>query len=214
MLNLLTSETGRKAEVSKLEALRGKSKRLKDFEDLPLFGMSRKGTIHEGKKVHQNLLAMEALSDPKVKSRLQAAILGRGGSKVDLDLDFIRKVDHPAIRVNYDTGNAWYYSKGQIDPVEELGVLAPVVAHVHVKTPKIVDGLLRWVALGDGVLDLPAMARVLKERLPGVPVSYELSPRQRSRDFEPRWRTPEIPPLPELRDTIARSLGALEAVLS
>jgi sugar phosphate isomerase/epimerase len=129
-------------------------------------------------------------------------------------LDFIRELNHPAVRVNYDTGNAWYYSKGQIDPVEELALLAPVVAHVHVKTPKIVDGLLRWVALGDGILDLPALARVLKGQMPGVPVSYELSPRQRSRDFEPRWRTQEIPPLEELRALIGQSLRALERVLA
>lgn len=139
------------------------------------------------------------------------------GDLLDRDqqvLDFIREVNHPAIRVNYDTGNAWYYSKGQINPVEELALLAPAVAHVHVKTPKIVDGLLRWVALGDGELDLRGLARVLKERMPGVPVSYELSPRQRSRDFEPRWRTPEVPPLSELRDMIRRSLQALERVLA
>ena len=129
-------------------------------------------------------------------------------------LDFIREVDHPAIRVNYDTGNAWYYSKGAINPVEELALLAPVVAHVHVKTPKIVEGLLRWVALGDGELNLPGLARVLRERMPGVPVSYELSPRQRSRNFEPRWRIPEVPPLAEIRETIARSLKALEMVLA
>ncbi len=128
-------------------------------------------------------------------------------------LDFIREINHPAVRVNYDTGNAWYYSKGAIDPVGELALLAPVVAHVHVKSPKIVEGLLRWVALGDGVLDLPGLARVLKERLPGVPVSYELSPRQRSRDFEPRWRTPDVPPLAEVRDAITRSLVALRRVL-
>jgi sugar phosphate isomerase/epimerase len=129
-------------------------------------------------------------------------------------LSLVREVNHPAVRVNYDTGNAWYYSKGTIDPVEELALLAPVVAHVHVKTPKIVDGLLRWVALGDGILDLPALARVLKERLPGVPVSYELSPRQRSRDFEPRWRVPEVPPLAEIREIVSRSLGALQRVLA
>jgi sugar phosphate isomerase/epimerase len=128
-------------------------------------------------------------------------------------LDFIREVNHPAIRVNYDTGNAWYYSRGAINPVEELALLAPVVAHVHVKSPKIVDGLLRWVALGDGILDLPALAQVLKDRLPGVPISYELSPRQRSKDFEPRWRMPEIPPLAELRASIAQSLQALERAL-
>ena len=129
-------------------------------------------------------------------------------------VDFIRQVGHPAVRANYDTGNAWYYAKGKLDPVEELASVAPVVAHVHLKTPRLDDGLLRWVALGEGVLDLPAAARVLKERLPGVPVSYELSPRQRARDFEPRWRVPEIPPLAEIRETIRRSLLALERLLA
>ena len=28
-------------------------------------------------------------------------------------LDFIREVNHPAVRVNYDTGNAWYYVRGE-----------------------------------------------------------------------------------------------------
>ena len=129
-------------------------------------------------------------------------------------VDFIRQVGHPAVRANYDTGNAWYYAKGKLDPVEELARVAPVVAHVHLKTPRLDEGLLRWVALGEGILDLPATARVLKERLPGVPVSYELSPRQRARDFEPRWRAPEIPPLAEIRETIRRSLLALERLLA
>jgi len=128
-------------------------------------------------------------------------------------LDFIREVNHPAIRVNYDTGNAWYYSKGAINAVEELAILAPVVAHVHVKTPVVEDGLMRWTTLGEGSLDLPGITRVLKEQMPRVPVSYELSPRQRSRDFEPRWRAPEVPPLPEIRGMITRSLRALERLL-
>jgi sugar phosphate isomerase/epimerase len=129
-------------------------------------------------------------------------------------LDFIRAVDHPAVRVNYDTGNAWYYSKGAVDPAAELALLAPVVAHVHVKTPKVVDGLLRWAALGDGRLDWAGLARVLRTRLPGVPISYELSPRQRSRDFEPRWRAAEVPALHELRGLIAQSLAAIQAALA
>jgi sugar phosphate isomerase/epimerase len=129
-------------------------------------------------------------------------------------VDFIREVGHPAVRVNYDTGNAWYYAKGGVNPVEELAEVAPVVAHVHLKTPQVDEGMLRWVALGEGRLDLHAAGRILKERLPGVPVSYELSPRQRSRDFEPRWRTPEVPPLEEIRGFIRRSLEALGRVLA
>lgn len=129
-------------------------------------------------------------------------------------VQFIREVGIPVVRANYDTGNAWYYSKGQINPAAELAEVAPVVAHVHLKSPKIMDGLLRWVALGEGELDLGGAGRVLREKLPGIPVSFELSPRQRSRDFEPRWRTPDFPSLPEIRGIIARSLRSLERVLA
>jgi sugar phosphate isomerase/epimerase len=129
-------------------------------------------------------------------------------------IQFIQQIGIPAVRVNYDTGNAWYYAKGQIDPVAELAEVAPVVAHVHLKSPKIMDGLLRWVALGEGELDLAGAGRILRDRLPGIPVSFELSPRQRSRNFEPRWRAPEVPPLPEIRGIIDRSLKALRARLT
>ncbi|HSB71644.1 MAG TPA: sugar phosphate isomerase/epimerase [Candidatus Methylomirabilis sp.] len=128
-------------------------------------------------------------------------------------VEFVQAVGSPAVRANYDTGNAWYYAKGGIDPAAELAEVAPVVAHVHLKAPSVEEGMMRWVALGEGVLDLPAVGRVLRTRLPGVPVSIELSLRQRSRDFEPRWRTPEFPSLPEIRGIITRSLRALERIL-
>jgi sugar phosphate isomerase/epimerase len=137
-------------------------------------------------------------------------LVDRGRQIVEL----IRAVGSPAIRANYDTGNAWYYSKGTVNPAEELAEAAPVVAHVHLKAPAVEDGVMRWVALGEGLLDLQAVGRVLRDRLPGVPVSIELSLRQRSRDFEPRWRTPEFLPLPEIRDIIARSIQSLDRVLS
>lgn len=129
-------------------------------------------------------------------------------------VEFVQAVGNPAIRANYDTGNAWYYAKGGLDPAEDLAEVAPVVAHVHLKAPRMDDGMMRWVALGEGILDLPAVGRVLRERLPGIPVSIELSLRQRSRDFEPRWRAPEIPSLPEIRGIVTRSLQALHTALS
>jgi len=129
-------------------------------------------------------------------------------------VEFIEGIGIPAVRANYDTGNAWYYAKGGLDPAGELHEVAPVVAHVHLKSPQITDGLMRWVALGEGELNLPAVGRVLQDRLPGIPVSFELSPRQRSRDFEPRWRAPDIPALPEIRGVIARSLSSLAKALA
>ena len=128
--------------------------------------------------------------------------------------DFIEAVGIPAVRLNYDTGNAWYYAKGELDPAAELAEVAPVVAHVHLKTPRVEEGVMRWVALGEGVLNLPAVGRALRDRLPTIPVSIELSLRQRSRDFEPRWRTPDFPSLPEIRGIITRSLQSLDRVLA
>jgi sugar phosphate isomerase/epimerase len=127
---------------------------------------------------------------------------------------FIEEVGIPAVRANYDTGNSWYYAKGELDPAAELAEVAPVVAHVHLKDPRIEDGLMRWVALGEGALNLPAVGRILRDRLPGVPVSIELSLRQRSRDFEPRWRTPDVPPLSEIRGIITRSLKAAQGAVA
>ncbi len=128
-------------------------------------------------------------------------------------VQFIQGIGNPAVRCNFDTGNAWFYAKGALDPAAELNEVAPVVAHVHLKDPRVEDGLMRWVALGDGVLDLPAVGRILRHRLPHAPVSIELSLRQRSRYFEPRWRTPETPLLLEIRNFIRRSLEALHRAL-
>ena len=129
-------------------------------------------------------------------------------------VEFIGEIGIPAVRVNYDTGNAWYYAKGELDPAAELAEVAPVVAHVHLKDPLVEDGVMRWVALGEGVLDLPAIGYIVRDRLSTIPMSIELSLRQRSRDFEPRWRTPEVPSLSEIRGIISRSLTAVQGAVA
>jgi sugar phosphate isomerase/epimerase len=129
-------------------------------------------------------------------------------------VEFIGEIGIPAVRVNYDTGNAWYYAKGGLDPAAELAEVASVVAHVHLKDPWVEDGVMRWVALGEGVLDLPAIGHILRDRLSTIPMSIELSLRQRSRDFEPRWRTPEVPSLSEIRGIISRSLTAAQGAVA
>ena len=128
-------------------------------------------------------------------------------------VQFIQGIGNPAVRCNYDTGNAWFYARGALDPAGDLDEVAPVVAHVHLKDPRLEDGLMRWVALGDGTLDLAAIGVLLRTRLHEVPVSIELSLRQRSRNFEPRWRTAETPSLSEIRKIIRRSFEALHRAL-
>lgn len=43
-------------------------------------------------------------------------LVNRGRQIVQL----IESIGIPAVRLNYDTGNAWYYAKGTLDPAEEL----------------------------------------------------------------------------------------------
>ena len=45
--------------------------------------------------------------------------------------DFLEKLHHPALGVNFDPANMILYGKG--NPVEAVGVLGPWIKHVHIK---------------------------------------------------------------------------------
>ena len=64
-------------------------------------------------------------------------------------LDLMAEVDHPHVRLNFDTGNIAYYNDGA-DPVAELERVAPLVRNVHLKDNR--GRLEDWYfpALGDG----------------------------------------------------------------
>jgi L-ribulose-5-phosphate 3-epimerase len=67
----------------------------------------------------------------------------------DAMLALMAEVDHPHIRLNFDTGNIAYYNAG-MDPVAELARVAPLVRNVHLKDNR--GGFEDWYfpALGDG----------------------------------------------------------------
>lgn len=50
----------------------------------------------------------------------------------DAMLRLMDELDHPHVRLNFDTGNIAYYNPGA-DPVAELERVAPLVANVHIK---------------------------------------------------------------------------------
>ena len=59
------------------------------------------------------------------------------------------ELDHPRIRLNFDTGNIAYYNQG-FDPVEELEKVKHLVRSVHLKDNR--GGFEDWYfpAVGDG----------------------------------------------------------------
>src|SRR5262249_46751878 len=78
-------------------------------------------------------------------------------------LELMSELDHPSVRLNFDTGNIAYYNSG-IDPVDELRKVAHLVRSVHLKDNR--GGFEDWYfpALGDGgAVDFTQVRLVLDE---------------------------------------------------
>jgi L-ribulose-5-phosphate 3-epimerase len=67
----------------------------------------------------------------------------------DAMLSLMAELNHPHVRLNFDTGNIAYYNRG-VDPVNELERVAHLVRNVHVKDSR--GGFEDWYfpALGAG----------------------------------------------------------------
>lgn len=75
----------------------------------------------------------------------------------------IEAINHPNIRINYDTANVYYYNEG-IDSVAELKKLIDYVGAVHLKETN--GGYKTWhfPALGKGIVDFPTIFSTLAAR--------------------------------------------------
>lgn len=69
-------------------------------------------------------------------------------------------VNHPAVGVNFDTANVYYYNHG-VDTVEEVGKVATSVVSVHLKDTMGGYRDARFPRFGKGVVDFAGVFRVL-----------------------------------------------------
>jgi sugar phosphate isomerase/epimerase len=77
---------------------------------------------------------------------------------------FLEKVNHPAIKVNFDPANMILYGKG--NPIAAVKVLAPWIRHVHIKDAIASATPGQWgreVAWGDGEVNSEAFLTALDE---------------------------------------------------
>ena len=76
----------------------------------------------------------------------------------------IARARSAALKINYDPGNvAWLKNR---DPLDELAVVAPWIANVHVKDLRPLTrgaGFPEWVPAGEGMIDYAAHFRGLHE---------------------------------------------------
>ena len=94
------------------------------------------------------------------------------GTNGRIHLETMRAIDHPNIRVNFDTGNITYYHEGA-DAVEELRQIAGYVATVELKDHN--GALETWVfpPLGQGIVDFKGTLSVLDAHGYTGPVTLE-----------------------------------------
>ena len=85
----------------------------------------------------------------------------------------IEAVNHPNVRVNFDTANVYYYNEN-IDGVAELKKVADLVTAIHLKDTS--GGYKEWnfPTLGEGVVDFPAVFKLMAERGFTGPYTMEL----------------------------------------
>jgi sugar phosphate isomerase/epimerase len=94
------------------------------------------------------------------------------GTNGDVHLETMKQIDHPNIRVNFDTANITYYNKNT-NAVEELKKILDYVATVELKDHTEEFETWNFPAVGQGVVDMPEILRILKEHGYTGPITLE-----------------------------------------
>ncbi len=80
-------------------------------------------------------------------------------TNADVALETMRCVDHPNIRVNFDTANVHYYNEG-VDSVDQFRKIAHAAAAVHLKDTNGAYQTWHFPALGEGIVDFPSIFEI------------------------------------------------------
>jgi L-ribulose-5-phosphate 3-epimerase len=81
----------------------------------------------------------------------------------DVGLQTMKGVNHPSVRLNYDTANMYYYNEG-IDGVRELKKILGYVEGVHLKDTNGKPKTWYFPTLGEGIVDFKKIRELLNGR--------------------------------------------------
>jgi sugar phosphate isomerase/epimerase len=95
------------------------------------------------------------------------------GTSGDVHLETMRRINHPNVRVNFDTGNITYYNRGA-DVVAELKKIVEYVATVELKDHGGRPMSWDFPALGQGKIDFAGVLEVLKQHGYRGPITIEV----------------------------------------
>ncbi|WP_279480168.1 sugar phosphate isomerase/epimerase [Aureimonas sp. SK2] len=123
--------------------------------------------------------------------------------------DLVARLRSPHLKLNYDAGNVFTYSRETVRPEDDLAGAGSEIGHVHLKDVATSPEGWRFTALGDGSIDWRAVWRHLPR---DCPVGIELPLRlDRSGRRDPERRADPLS-LETLREALRRSLAFLDAL--
>lgn len=95
------------------------------------------------------------------------------GTNGDTHVATMRAINHPNVRVNFDTGNITYYNHGA-DAVSELKKCIQYVATVEFKDHNGEFETWNFPVIGTGVVDFAGVMKVLEENHYAGPITMEV----------------------------------------
>jgi L-ribulose-5-phosphate 3-epimerase len=107
-------------------------------------------------------------NDVTLTLEIHGALMASGARTAPL----LERIGRASLRVNYDTGNAWYY--GAVRAADDLPAIVERVAHVHLKDVRGAPGTWDFPALGEGDVDFGRVLDVLRTAGYAGPLSVEL----------------------------------------
>lgn len=94
------------------------------------------------------------------------------GTNGDIQIETMKAINHPRVRINFDTGNITYYNQNT-DAVTELKKSMPYVATVEFKDHTGEFETWNFPALGQGKVNFPEILKILKEHHYNGPITIE-----------------------------------------
>lgn len=165
------------------------------------------GVAGPGESLDPLYRQLDDLLDIAAKRNVKIGLESHAGvtETAKASLDLCRRIGSPALGVNHDAGNVRFYAG--IDPVADLaavaGEIGPYLIHVHIKDHRGAKGDWHFPPLGEGDIDLPALAAVYRQIGFHGPFSLEIE-----------FKGPEsTDPSPEIIDRgVARSFRFMQAL--
>jgi len=94
------------------------------------------------------------------------------GTNGDVQLETMAAVNHPNVRINFDTGNISYYNKGG-DAVTELKKVVKQVGTMELKDHNLEPESWNFPVLGKGKVDFPTILGILRKNQFNGPITIE-----------------------------------------